>query len=606
MRPARLPSSIASAPPLEPMEPMEAEILSGLQVVWNILKNLFTQAPELKPEEIYIRMDGLRNELLDAMWNSCEVMPEQMREEFAKRATVMVHDVLGHCIGSMMKNHASLSLARRALQVAQDVLGPRLISLAEDSTGPLKHKVSEAAFHKAAQQARLIASRQVQLARAQELQRHAVPQIKSVWVEDPRGPSLPKVQRLLLVRAAPPIENLVLRGGGAKGLGNPPALRMLENLGQLSELKQVIGTSAGALTAVCLASGMSARSFQHLSDETDMQALLGTPENFGQRYPGVEFHWLGYGAGTALETLDRASFSSVANYLREHWLDLVDTHQWAGFDDVKRKRLQELRDQVFDHTLRTGKMVTFGDLQLLHQLAPARFKELTLTGYNWDAKETVHFCAATHRDMPVALAGRISMSIPGFFKAVRVDVDGRVQNFVDGGVGSNMPSEAILNKPHGRAMDEAVARTLLMTYDENGKAQAILHGTPAEREEASSGLVSRFTNQRLDADKTHFSGVNVLPVFHGTLGTFSFWASTEEVEQAQTQSALKTLEYIENRMGQARHDLVPSMADAARLLSAEEREGFLQAHGESADPLHAALCSAILAQGPFPGAAAGG
>jgi len=596
-------SADASIPALQPVEP---EIRSALQAIWDLLKNLFTQAPTLKPEEIYTRMDGLRKELCSTMRDSCADMPPQMRDEFAKRATAMIHDVLGHCIGSMVKNHSSLALARRALQMAQGMLGPRLGSALDDSVGPSRRKLREAVFHKAAQRARLIVHLQMQIARTQALQDRAAPQIQSVWVDNPIGPYLPKVERLLLVRAAPPIENLVLRGGGAKGLGNPPALRMLENLGRLSELKQVIGTSAGALTAVCLASGMSAQSFQRLSDETDTQALLGTPADFGQRYPQVQFHWLGNGAGTALETLDRACAGSVTHYLREHWEEVVDTPRWAGLGMAERERMELLRDQVFERSPRTGKMLTFQDLRLLHQLAPTRFKELTLTGYNRDEKKTVHFSAASHPDMPVALAGRISMGIPGFFKAVRLEVQGKTQDFVDGGMGSNMPSEAVLDGLHGQAMEEAAARTLLMTYDEGGDAHAVLHGTPAEREKASGGLISLFTNERLDANKTHFSGVNVLPVFHGTLGTLSFWASAEKVEQAQTLSTLKTLEYIENTLGQARHDLVPSLADAVRLLSDNERQGFLQVHGETDDPLHAALCAAIHAQTLARDAAAGG
>lgn len=548
-----------------------------LETIWNAIKDLFS-AP-LTPQAIYTRMAVLRNELLGAMGDSCSHMPPQVQLEFAKRATAMVHDVLVDCMSSMMKNHAS----RSSLEVR------------------------EAAFHRAADRARVIVD--LHLQRAQMLdQPPGAPRITSVFVENPIGPHLPKVERLLLVRAAPPIENLVLRGGGTKGLGNPPALRALENLGRLAELKKVVGTSAGALTAVCLASGMSAGSFQRLSSETDANALLNTPENFAQRYPQVKFGWLGYNAGTALETLDRASSRSVTNYLRDHWEDVVNTPQWAGLDAADHRRLENLRDQVFEQSPRTGRMITFHDLHLLHQLAPARFKELVLTGYNMDEKQTVHFSAATHRDMPVALAGRISMGIPGVFAPVNLGVEdgnGRAQRFVDGGVGSNMPSEAVLDGLHGAQLADAAAKTLLLTYDEGGKAYSILHGSPARREEIAGGLVGNLLlNKRMDAAKVHFSGGNVLPVFHGRLGTLSFWALKATVEQAQTQSMLKTLEYIDNTMGQARHDTVPDAAAAARLLSAHEQQRFLQAHGDDIDPLHMALCGAIRAQLYPPAAAA--
>jgi len=51
------------------------------------------------------------------------------------------------------------------------------------------------------------------------------------------------------------LENLVLRGGGGKGVGNPPALVEMEKAGYLNNLNHVVGSSAGALTALCLASG---------------------------------------------------------------------------------------------------------------------------------------------------------------------------------------------------------------------------------------------------------------------------------------------------------------------------------------------------------------
>lgn len=49
-----------------------------------------------------------------------------------------------------------------------------------------------------------------------------------------------------------------------------------------------------------------------------------------------------------------------------------------------------------------------------------------LTGYNTDRKETTCFCAASHPDIPVALAGRVSMGIPVFFKPVKMDAAGQV------------------------------------------------------------------------------------------------------------------------------------------------------------------------------------
>lgn len=549
------------------------------KTIFQAIKSLFSSKPPpplLTPQAIYTAMQGLRSELLTAMNRASAAMPEPSRQAFAAHATAMVNDVLLDCMTSVIDESA-----RRA-----------------------KGDVKEATFQKAAINARHFVDRHLQIAQDIDRQKLSTPQVRSVLVENPGGPHLPKVERIVVLRAAPPIENLVLRGGGAKGIGNPPALRALENLGKLSELKRIVGTSAGAMTAVCLASGMSARSFQKLSNDTGMLSLLSSPSDFKERYPQVKLGLIGFGAGKALETLDRASASSVTDYLRGNWEDVVATPQWSSLGTADQERLVSLRDQDFAKSPRTGKMITFHDLHLMHQLAPARFKELVLTGYNTDQKQGTFFSVDTHPNMPVALAGRISMSIPMFFKAVKMEVDGEMQSFVDGGVGSNMPSEVVLDGLHGKEMDEMRAKTLLMTYDEQGAAYSILHGSPQERKSAAEGLFSRWTNDGLDGEKTHFSGTNVLPVFHGELGAFSFAASKDQVEHAQTQSMLKTLDYIDTTMGQVRHDMVTDAAAAVRLLSAEERSAFLQMHGDNDDPLHAALCLEIRAQSLPPRAAA--
>src|SRR5690606_8061931 len=134
-------------------------------------------------------------------------------------------------------------------------------------------------------------------------------------------------------------------------------------------------------------------------------------------------------------------------------------------------------------------MVTFKDLHLMHLLAPAQFKELTLTGWDSTNKQETYFNAQNTPDMPVAVAGRISMSIPVYFRSVDFDPgDGSgTRSFTDGGVGSNMPTEVITDNLQGRALEEARARTALMTFDENGKAYTVLHREPAG---PATGLVA--------------------------------------------------------------------------------------------------------------------
>ena len=80
--------------------------------------------------------------------------------------------------------------------------------------------------------------------------------------------------------------------------------------------------------------------------------------------------------------------------------------------------------------------------------------------------------------MPIAIAGRISMSIPVFFQSVKFDPgDGKgVRSWVDGAVGSNMPSEVVFKGLKGKELETAQTKTMLFTYAEGDKWKDKLYG----------------------------------------------------------------------------------------------------------------------------------
>ncbi|SAI66915.1 Patatin-like phospholipase [Bordetella ansorpii] len=390
-----------------------------------------------------------------------------------------------------------------------------------------------------------------------------------------------------VIRQAPQIENLVFRGGGAKGIGNPEALVEMQGAGMLSGLKHLVGTSAGALTAVCLSCGQDAHAFQEFSASVDMNELKGKPEDFETRYPMVNVSWrTGFHAGRALELLDQTSASGVSQHLNKHWDPAAMRDKLASLGgeqeiDSAIERLDQLRTQDFDDD-RTGQMVTFKDLHLMHLLAPAQFKELTLTGWDNTNKRETYFNAQNTPDMPVAVAGRISMSIPVYFRSVDFDPgDGSgTRSFTDGGVGSNMPTEVITDGLQGRALEEARARTALMTFDENGKAYTVLHQEPegpatgfgAWAKAKASGNAQLSETGHQDRTKIHEAGSNAFVIFHGDIGTFDLDASPERVRKAQTLSTLKTLEQIEQRRDQAYATEFDSAQDCFAVLTDHEKQ----------------------------------
>lgn len=396
--------------------------------------------------------------------------------------------------------------------------------------------------------------------------------------------------RVQVVHAAPTLENLVLRGGGAKGVGYGPALQEMEQAGMLSGLRQVVGTSAGALTATCLATGFSAGEFAALSDELGTQRLTCGVEGFGHRYPSVRLAGGGvYSGEGALLELDHATARSVADYLKAHWADRSFQQKLAGLDPAQVARLNMLRNpDLGPQADRTDEMITFADLRLLHQLEPGKFRQLTLTGWDSTLKQETYFNADNSPAMPVALAARISMALPGLFDAVKYDPgDGRspqpgrldklrqalgmgaptgLRTFKDGGIGSNVPSEAILDGKQWYEMEGVRARTAVLVFDEDGKAHDQISTRQATKPASAWKKFTRwgrrayneaFENKNYARDslqdqiKARDAGVNAYVVFHGDMKTESVKASAARVDHAKRDASLRMLQQVRARTGQA-------------------------------------------------------
>jgi len=529
------------------------------QAIWQKFKACFSRtpvAPMLMPETLGIRRLHLQTELEDSMKQVCDGMKGEEVVEFGLRAADMVSEVLDNCLKGVEEPRGSAAL--------EDI------------------------FKRAAATARKLVDKHLEVGR-----KEALPDTSSVFEEklpDPNNPQGPELRRIRVQRRNPPFENLVLRASGARGIGNAPALRALENLGKLSELKQVVGAADGALTAISLASGMSAGEFQKFCDDRGRAAMRDTAVDFAYKYPGVKLGTMqearknrGAEAGNALEIMDESSATWVSSHLNKHWQAI----EQANLSGPERDRLQALKEQNFD-TDRTRQMITFGDLALLHRLDSGKFKQLVLTGYNPGTKETVYFSAASHPDMPVALAGRIAVATPGIFKPVAYER----QHYFGGATVGDMPSEGITAGLSGAALREANNKTLLLTCDESGNAYSMLHDDASAPDQASSTFMDWFKNAPAPSQKAHAMGLNLLPIYHGPLASD---APAEKIQEARTQALLMALEHIGKVMENSRQDLVEDEPAAARLLSAREQDRFLADHGASTAPLNVSMCDAIRA-----------
>lgn len=188
-----------------------------------------------------------------------------------------------------------------------------------------------------------------------------------------------------MVDSTYPYKNLVFEGGGVKGLAYLGALEVLDSKGITPQIQRVAGASAGAITA-CLVS-------------------------------------LGYTSAEIREIMLNLDFTKFEDGGLEGPVRIVEQYGWFKGDFF----LNFIEDKI---AAKTGNSrATFADLK-----AP-QYKQLYVVGTDLTTQLSVVFSADQSADMPVADAVRISMSIPLFFAARKLNDN----IYCDGGVLNNYP-----------------------------------------------------------------------------------------------------------------------------------------------------------------------
>lgn len=187
---------------------------------------------------------------------------------------------------------------------------------------------------------------------------------------------MPSLLARLIMRPPERVEVLVVSGGGMKGVASLGAVTALRRAGALKHVHTVVGTSAGALVAAALA-----------TDRASMKVLDGMS---GTRYkPDIDL-------GNLLSTFGLDSGRHL-----EHWISV----------------------------LLGGRAYTFREIRETHNM------RLVVCATNLTERRPQYFGPETSPDMDVALALRMSCTIPLYFSAL--SHEGKM--YVDGAVSDNFP-----------------------------------------------------------------------------------------------------------------------------------------------------------------------
>ncbi|XP_077988444.1 uncharacterized protein LOC144442945 [Glandiceps talaboti] len=189
-----------------------------------------------------------------------------------------------------------------------------------------------------------------------------------------------------------PFENLVFEGGGAKGIAYHGAMKVLNDVGIGPNLKRFAGTSIGGLVAALMSVGYSA---------SEISPMMS---------------------------------SEVDNYLMDHscgFLSFLPNMMLDYGWNPGRKMLTWLGDKIEEKT--GDKDITFKQIYLKYD------KELCIVVTNVNQMVAEYCHVKTTPDMPIRLAVRMTVSIPGMYEPVRYYNGANVDMYVDGGLLVNYP-----------------------------------------------------------------------------------------------------------------------------------------------------------------------
>ncbi|XP_078684942.1 uncharacterized protein LOC144918260 [Branchiostoma floridae x Branchiostoma belcheri] len=308
--------------------------------------------------------------------------------------------------------------------------------------------------------------------------------------QNPSKPAAPKLPATIGERFKDkefPFENLVLEGGGAKGIAYIGACKFLEDAGIMPRIKRFAGTSAGAITATLLAIGLTSQEMlEELSEKNLLEVVLDTRWTKMAWIPGMA------NVGKFIDVITARGACPGHEFM--NWFgDILDRH-------LKKRHPSLDKDVTFD--------------QIYHVLG----KELCIVAYNMNFHRESFFHVKTTPLVRVREAVRMSMSIPVAFQPYEL---GNIFTYIDGGLAANFPLYAFDGWYLSMDEQDTFYKRLTLLSEDEDKDRLRNAFYPEYRME-------RFKNE----DQTQFAK---------TLGILIFSNADREVYQDQFEARLRWL-----------------------------------------------------------------
>ncbi|KAF1031867.1 MAG: hypothetical protein GAK37_00670 [Pseudomonas sp.] len=389
--------------------------------------------------------------------------------------------------------------------------------------------------------------------------------------------------RVTVTLSPPPLTHLVLSGGGAKGIAFPGMVQALEYSMALQGVRVISGSSAGAISAAVLASGMSAQAFETLSNGLNLPELLNSKDpvtawlqNASSRLGELAGYLPGV-AGSVSQLLFTLMprLQSEAQPLEELVRNASRQSILAHIADTPRQTRPVEVMQIADK-LSAGAGPTFGDLEVLSRHIPA-IKQLNITGTGmFDGRpQLVVFNASLTPDMDIARAAHISGSLPVLFKSPTERGHGfqetaQVTAFQDGGLLVNTPASGVIGRTFAQSPLSGTESLVVKFESEEAAMPAMQGGLLSNLADRLTGTPHSAAGAYQTRQLEQYAEQTVtLPLrtdkgdFRGLLnGTVNFTMSGDEKLQLQKLARQAVATHLESRATVSEQHQFASLDDA--------------------------------------------
>ena len=239
------------------------------------------------------------------------------------------------------------------------------------------------------------------------------------------------------------IKNITLSGGGAKGACYSGVYLALKNTDVFENVNEIAGSSAGAMAAALFATG-------------------ATPENLTNSLKNQNFKEL---LGKGLCNKIQLSGEPLREYIRKQIVENIrnifedfDIDNISNIKNIRNILGNQIKNNIHDvfnkiFLNNSNADITFSDLQKCRSYLPNIFKNLIITGTNKSQGKLEIFSCQTTPNMSIALACRISGSIPILLKSLKINNE----KIVDGGYIDNLPTDFFQDKDKSKTLVFAFA-----------------------------------------------------------------------------------------------------------------------------------------------------